>query len=184
MRQSGRGKKVRRTPDLGHRKWGELARLAERLNMFGRGAGPADPEEQDRYTAWRIIEEIVSSKSLAHAAEQFTALAAAHPIRLEVHMGRATRESKKTEPLPVLAIPLDEMGFALDRLWRSYFHGRGWTRLKQCPICQTWFVDPTSDKRKERCSVPCTNRWWSYRKRKEAGYSRFKKGAHHGTKGR
>jgi hypothetical protein len=80
-----------------------------------------------------------------------------------------------------LCTPRNEFEFALGLLWQSYFLENGWRRLKNCPVCHKWFVDHTSDMRKARCSDPCTNRWWNYDRRKEAGYSRCKNGGYHGT---
>lgn len=184
MRTSRRDSAVMKSASIGHRRLRELELLAERLNMIWHSAVSPEPHERERHDAWQVIREIVSLTSLHDAAEKFTAYAVAHPIRLEVHMGRATQKRKEVEPIPVLALPLDEIGLALHQLWHSYFHNQGWKRLKQCPICQKWFVDPTSDTRKARCSVTCTNRWWSYSKRKESDYTRFKKGGYHGTKRR
>jgi hypothetical protein len=174
---------VKKHDDIGHRRLRELECVAERLNDLSRRAESSDPKEQEYYEAWRITEAIVSSvssKSLAYAAEQFNVYAAAHPFRLKVDVG-LTR-TKHEHAIPVFSDPLGEIGFALGQLWRAYFHAQGWTRLKRCPICRRWFVDLTSDTRKQRCSVACTNLWWSYSKRKQANYTRFKKGGYHGRK--
>jgi len=60
-------------------------------------------------------------------------------------------------------------------LWEYFFRNNGWERLKQCPRCGKWFVDDSRNKKKERCSLHCTNRWWSWGRRKEAGHGGRKK---------
>ncbi|MGA2251945.1 hypothetical protein [Terracidiphilus sp.] len=55
-------------------------------------------------------------------------------------------------------------------LWEVYYRAIDLTRLKRCPICHTWFVDHTKNKQKTRCSIPCTNKKWSWAERKKAGH--------------
>ena len=179
MLKTGRYKSVTKSAIPGHRRLRELEAIAELLNWR---SGPyPEPWSRARSNARRIVEGIVLSPSLTQAAKQFTIHAAVHPLRMEVEMGR--KVGGDSTPIPILASPLphlDEVGHALGRLWRAYFHAEGWKRLKHCTVCPRWFVDLTSDTRKQRCSVVCTNRWWSYSKRKQADYTRFKNGGYHG----
>ncbi len=182
MRKNRRDTGVMTKHDPGQRRIGELQLVAERLNNNKWYlANSSDSYLRETYDAYKIVEKIVSSDSLAHAVKLFTIHAAAHPIKLEVGVGRMAQTGEETA-VPGICTPLNEIESALGLLWRAYFHAKGWTRLKPCPICHTWFVDQTSDARKARCSVLCTNRWWSYSKRKQADYTRFKKGGYHGTK--
>jgi predicted RNA-binding Zn ribbon-like protein len=170
--------------DPGHRRFRQIQQLkvlAERLNEnYKLAIGYLYPELRETYDAYNIVKKIVSSDSLPHAAELFNTHAAAHPIKLQVGVGRM-RDSGEEHASPALSTQ-NEFESSLDLLWRSYFYEKGWKRLKSCPVCHKWFVDPTNDMRKARCSVACTNLWWSYSKRKEADYSRFKKGGYHGRK--
>lgn len=65
-------------------------------------------------------------------------------------------------------------GEILRLLWEIYFQKIGLDRLKCCPQCQKWFVDRTRNNKKERCSMRCTWKWWSWRKRKEEGHKQPK----------
>lgn len=183
MKKTKLSKSVIPKHDLGHRKLRELELVAERLNENLRYANSTDVYLREAYDAYKMIEKIVLSKSLALAAQLFTKYAAAYPHRLAVEIGRMA-QTGEDRPFPTLSAPKNEISDALGLLWRSYFHAEGWTRLKCCPICRRWFVDLTSDKRKQRCSEACTNIWWDYERRKKAEYTRFKEGGYHGKKKR
>jgi len=61
------------------------------------------------------------------------------------------------------------------RIIAKYFDGDNWERIKRCPQCGNWFSDYSRNKRKERCSKSCTDRWWSRGRRKEARHGKSKK---------
>lgn len=67
-------------------------------------------------------------------------------------------------------LPTTKMQEALWFLWRLFFHGEGWKRLKRCPQCMKWFVDDTKNRIKERCSPHCTWQWWSRERRKRSNH--------------
>ena len=186
MRKTDRKASEFLSEDLGHKTFRQMRQLevvAERLNENLKFANSSNVYLREAYEAYKLVEQIVLSKSLVAKGAKFNALAAQHPLRLRVEMGRMARTHEEIA-LPVFSDPTGELSAALSLLWQCYFHRQGWMRLKPCPICSRWFVDLTSDKRKERCSAACTDRWWSYGRRKEADYTRFRKGGYHGTKRR
>ena len=185
MRKFDRNASVFSSDDPGHKRLRQfrlLELVAERLNGNWKIANSSDSNLQETYAAYKLVEKIVSSKSLIDKGEEFTVLAAQHPILMKIETHRHRQGGNV--PIRVFTGMKSELGSTLSLLWQYYFHAQGWMRLKRCPICQDWFVDLTSDTRKARCSQECTNRWWSYSKRKEADYPRFKDGGYHGTKRR
>lgn len=68
-----------------------------------------------------------------------------------------------------------EQNRATDRilwlLWEVFYRDIDLTRLKNCSVCQTWFVDHSKNKTKVRCSAACTSQRWSWAERKKAGHS-------------
>ena len=183
MRKFDRNANVISSDDPGHkrlRQFRTLELVAWRLNENWKFANSSNSDLQETYAAYKLIEKIVSSKPLIDKGEEFTVLAAQHPILMKVETHRHRQGGNV--PIRVFTGQKGELASALLLLWQCYFHAQGWMRLKQCLTCQDWFVDLTSDTRKLRCSVACTNRWWSYSKRKEKDYSRFKHGGYHGKK--
>lgn len=128
MGKNTRNKKMKRSDDPGHRRFrqfGQLGLLAERLNAnYQLANSHHEPELQETYAVYKIIEKIVSEKSLTQAAKQFTTYAAAHPIKLEVGIGRMAQTGEETA-IPALSKPPDEITSALGLLWRSYFLAQG-----------------------------------------------------------
>ena len=56
-------------------------------------------------------------------------------------------------------------------LWEVLYRGIDLTRLKNCSVCHTWFVDHSKSATKVRCSAVCTSQRWSWAERKKAGHS-------------
>jgi hypothetical protein len=67
-----------------------------------------------------------------------------------------------------------EQNRATDRilwlLWEVFYRDIDLTRLKNCSVCHTWFVDHSKNKTKVRCSAACTSQRWSWAERKKAGH--------------
>ena len=81
-------------------------------------------------------------------------------------------------PLPWVVGASDkaiEQNRATDRilwlLWEVFYRDIDLTRLKNCSVCQTWFVDHSKNRTKVRCSAACTSQRWSWAERKNAGHS-------------
>jgi predicted RNA-binding Zn ribbon-like protein len=137
------------------------------------------PSDQVWFDAWQIIEQIVTlgeAGKLRDAVKQFTAQAVQHPLRMKVIIKRAASKQAMEESVPLLEFPVTPLDIALNIVWDYYFRNQGWTRLKRCPVCQTWFVDTTRNKSMLRCSRECTLRWWDYNQRKKAGHVKSNKG--------
>jgi hypothetical protein len=116
------------------------------------------------------------------AISRFNTLAKDNPIPLMVS-GKISPKAKDNLILQSGSIKiraghapnptLEQM--ATYHLWEYFFRNNGWERLKQCPQCGKWFVDDSRNKKKERCSVQCTDRWWSWGRRREAGHHQWGK---------
>lgn len=157
----------------------KLENLAARLNdlpKYRQRSVDATEETERNWNGelakgWGLIEEILALGTLREQSARFTLLASSHPVFQRVTMRKVTeRQSGSIQPVPSLSVPHSVCGHALDTLWDCYFHDQGWTRLRRCAVCQTWFVDPTDNRRKERCSAECTMVWWSRSRRKQAGH--------------
>jgi hypothetical protein len=131
-----------------------------------------DPLEKENCENWTLAETIVSASSLTHASEMFTLHANKHPVTMvveypvmDIKKGPTPAEDrfieKDTEPPHAAIASRDEAGTVLWHLWQFYFQDRGWKRLKRCPVCQKWFEDTSQNRRKERCSAVCTNKYWN-----------------------
>ncbi len=57
-------------------------------------------------------------------------------------------------------------------------------RFKRCTRCRRWFVDGSRNRSALRCSVGCTNRWWSRIQRRTAGQKQQRSAAVRGQPGR
>jgi hypothetical protein len=159
-----RGKKVLDSP------LGGLEMIARRFNdMRTREAEAASPgclkNVKEEVKAWQLAEKIVAlalvPDGLARAVDMFNEQAKRHRATMgvdsgggEIHTFVAVSES-------------DARGEALKHLWRYYFHGRDWERLKRCTVCGKWFVDITKNKSMARCSATCTWQWWNWDRRKQ-----------------
>jgi predicted RNA-binding Zn ribbon-like protein len=127
----------------------------------------------------------------ARLAEQtitkFRRLGARHPAQLDLRnvtrLGLPDPERKEVGH-PLVAVPVeavtiqshgdDPCGTALARIWRL-IGLRERDRLKRCPGCGTWFVDPTRPKRKISCGPRCHNaRRWSRAARRAAGHTQYR----------
>ena len=157
----------------------KLEFLAGRLNdlkKYRQQLTDAEKEDEKKWNeeltkGWGLIEEILSLSSLREQADRFTSEACSHHVLQQVRMQRVTKnKSQSVQPVPSFASPRTVRGQALDALWQGYFHDQWWERLKRCVVCQTWFVDPTDNRRKERCSPECTDLWWTRSRRKQAGH--------------
>ena len=80
-------------------------------------------------------------------------------------------------PLPWVVGTSDkaiEQNRATDRilwlLWEVFYRNIDLTRLKNCSVCHTWFVDHSKNKTKVRCSAACTSQRWSWAEGKKAGH--------------
>lgn len=183
-----------------HSPFGGLQIIADRLNdlpdLRCLVAGlDCDPTDKEACTAWALVETIVTEPSLARAARLFTEAASRHPVNMVVEypvmgMERPIEGRKRpikitergetkpedrfietTEPPHTLVSSRDAVGAALWHLWLFYFQDFGWLRLKRCSFCQTWFVDTSKNRSTERCSDPCTWKWWNRNRRKTAGHT-------------
>lgn len=137
---------------------------------------------KDEVAAWERVEDIITH-SPAQAVDLFNEQAKHLPMLLQV-------EWALEEPAPFIASLKksgDQHGEALRHLWWYYFRGKGWTRIRRCPVCFSWFVDTSKNRVTVRCSSACTAKWWSRDRRKNANHNLTpaKKGTkHHGTKRR
>lgn len=133
---------------------------------------------------WQKVEKIVSlsvtkpSSILAEwlsqpaaAVREFNRLAeeAKMPLRVE----QSWRD--KGFVMTTSIAPADQLGTAVWFLWKFFFQGRGWQRLKRCRQCGEWFVDETRNKTRLGCSDECTWKWWSRSRRKKNGHKATKK---------
>jgi hypothetical protein len=133
---------------------------------------------------WRGVENIISKvtdaptrkekrKQLVSAVRSFDELAQKYPMPLRIiQVGDDIEEQIKLVKAFPNESPTREMEVALRMLERAFFRGDGWERLKRCPQCNRWFIDTSRNKRKERCSKSCTDRWWSRDRRKEARHGK------------
>jgi hypothetical protein len=203
--EASRKKDVRivRTQDRHHRKkiiasqYGGLQIVADQLNELPYiEAQLCDQEIQgplkEQFEGWSLAKEIVSLP-LDQRAGVFTKHAKQHPVNMyveypikqleEVTLIQPTRKEAERKKWPLTLVESrDEIGTVLWHLWLFYFRDYGWERLKNCPVCGTWFVDTSKNRATARCSEPCTWRWWSRQRRKEMHTS--KKGVKHGTQAR
>ena len=165
-----------------------LQMLASHLNELpGLQAELADPDcpghTREEVKAWEKVVQILS-KPLPQAIDRFNAEAKRLPMVLQVELAQ-------DEPHPVLAVHHrrgEQRAKALRLLWWHLFHDRGWSRLKPCHVCGTWFVDLAKNKVTTRCSAACTAKWWSRDRRKASGHNVIpankKKGGSHVAKKR
>ena len=133
---------------------------------------------KDEVAAWERAERIVTAQPLAQAVEMFNSEARACPMHLQV-------ELVQDETSTFIASQErhgDRRGDVLRYLWWYYFPKNEWRRLKNCPVCQSWFVDTSKNRVTVRCSSACTAKWWNRDRRKEAGHTHTQKGGSHGTK--
>jgi hypothetical protein len=65
-------------------------------------------------------------------------------------------------------------GDVFEDLW-SVIAGAVLNRLKRCPQCQRWFVDVSRNCKATRCSMACTNKWWTRERRMAAGHGKKKR---------
>jgi len=134
-------------------RFGGLEVIAFSLNTY-RGEHATTSKE------WELIENIVKAKSLPQKMKIFEEAADQYPVSLTV---RDTDKSKT--PAPGIA-SRDPQGDALKQLWWSYFRDSGWERLKQCSVCEQWFVDVSNNKGTLRCSPACTWTYWNRQRSK------------------
>ncbi len=170
-------KKIKRDDLVGgvdlRKPWWGLYPIAKRLNAL---AQLRDKEQE----AWRKAEVIillmkdlqpevdpalVTKNRPELAIKSFNLLAKKHPLPLMVRRIQRPQGGFNIYPAPRRETP---MQYAIFLLAYYFFSERGWERLKKCPQCGIWFVDSSKNRRKERCSEECTNKWWSWGRRKEA----------------
>jgi hypothetical protein len=106
-----------------------------------------------------------------------------HPfvLRIEGYERASSNIEIRADHLPVplpwvegMSDKAIEQNRATDRilwlLWEIFHRHIDLTRLKNCPVCNKWFVDHSKNKGKTRCSARCTWQWWSWEARKKAGH--------------
>lgn len=98
---------------------------------------------------WTLIEQIIKAPTLKEKRALFDQQAREHPVVLTLNDDELTVAA----PTP--------MAEALRHLWRWYFRDRGWERMKQCSVCDKWFVDASNGQTGLRCSPSCTWAYWN-----------------------
>jgi hypothetical protein len=160
-----RGKKVLDSP------LGGLEVIARRFNeirpLQAEAASADCPKHvKDELRAWQFAEKIaalaLAPDGLSRGVEMFNAQAKRH----RATMGVDLLGNGETHAFAAVSEG-DARGEALKHLWRYYFHGRDWERLKRCTVCGKWFVDITKNKSMARCSATCTWQWWNWDRRKQ-----------------
>ncbi len=68
----------------------------------------------------------------------------------------------------------DSRGSALRLLW-FVLQNPAQHRLKRCLQCSRWFVDPTRNSSKARCSSECTEKWWDRARRRQARHAQYRR---------
>jgi hypothetical protein len=129
----------------------------------------------------------------ARLAEQtitkFRRLGARHPAQLDLinvtQLGLQDGPEREKVGRPLVAVPLDMVtiqspgadpcGAAVAQIWRLMGLPER-DRLKRCPTCGTWFVDPTRPKRKISCGPRCHEARWNRRARRAAGHAQYRTG--------
>jgi hypothetical protein len=159
------------------RKGGPLYAISDRLNSLPGLRGKLRE-------AWKTVEVIIlllkdlqpegdtpfiTGSRPEFAIKYFNRLAKGYRVSLAVH-GYKIPENGISTIIPAIE-KKTPMQYALWDLWQFVFGNKGWERLKICPQCGVWFVDSSKNKEKERCSKECTNKWWSYKRRKEANHN-------------
>ena len=124
------------------------------------GPDPAEPQGKTLLTRR-------SHPSLSAAAGAFNRMARSIPTRLIVRWRKARGG---IEVRPYVDGSKDEACFAAWLLWRFFFQGDGWKRLKRCPQCRTWFVDATRNRTRVFFPDSCKDKYWSRKKRHAAGH--------------
>lgn len=191
-------KKEQRRVQRLHRGFYKLVTLANRLNDVAKCRQKAldAKKESDRHyyatlaDGWGLIEEILTLPTLANQVARFNKEAGRHPVKQQVRMRNVYDGDGTKEPLPErtdfedvkvsdgddkkVPVPFTTAcqpscrAHALDVFWEAYFHDDGWKRFRRCPACQRWFVDDTSNRRKQRCSSKCSGTYWNRGRRRES----------------
>jgi hypothetical protein len=146
-----------------------LERLA---NFLNRSAPETDywQKAETILNDWFLVEQVESElrpQLLQRAIDTFNSWAAKNPVRFHIRLGpnaagvtdiSATLDCKPGEQV------------AIEHLWSCFFSNPERHRLKRCPECRKWFADKTRNLSMVRCSMSCTNKWWTLERRQKAGH--------------
>ncbi len=133
-----------------------------------RMVGPSD------YEVWKAAEQIVreckdlpsGSPLPPHVHRKFEELTEDAPVKLMLGSPFIAPQHRQWK----------ENAYQVARLlWSTLLHADR-VRLKQCGTCQRWYVDVTKNRKKQRCSESCTQKWWNRERRREAGHQHQRKG--------